>query len=315
MAAATDPTAVTVFTGRECSGMGLPDRDGHVRVRGKRLYYRRVGEAVRGTIIVLHGGPGSTHEYLAPITDLAGAGFEVVFYDQLGCGQSQRPASYRDYSIASNADDADQLRRALDLGRVHLFGHSYGGALALEAAVRHSRAWRSLVVASGFASMRALWKGYRVRVSQLSPANRRAWLRFDRTLVTTPASLRAAEEFRRRFTQHRENQPFEISRSSQHANRRIPKAMGFLTTGLYDNGYLRGTMAGWDITGDLHKVRIPTLITVGQLDHVTPDCAREIHRAIPHSRLVIAKGKGHLLFFEDRDRYISLLRKFFSQGG
>ena len=295
--------------------MGLPDRDGHIRVRNKRLYYRRIGEAVRGTVLVLHGGPGSTHEYLAPLTDLSGAGFEVVFYDQLGCGRSQRPATYRDYSIASSADDADQLRRALGLGRVHLFGHSWGGALALEAAVRHPRAWRSLVVSGGFASMRALWKGYRLRVAQLSAANQRAWLRYDRTGVTTRASLRAAEEFRRRFTQHLENQPFEISRSFQHLNRRILKATGFQTTRLYDNGHLKGTMAGWDITGDLRQVRIPTLITVGQYDHVTPGCAREIHRAIPHSRLVIARGQGHVPFFEDRDRYISLLRTFFSRVG
>jgi len=63
--------------------MGPPDRDGHVRVRSKCLNYRRVGEAVQGTAIVIRGGPGSTHEYLAPLTDLAGAGYEVVFYDQL----------------------------------------------------------------------------------------------------------------------------------------------------------------------------------------------------------------------------------------
>jgi proline iminopeptidase len=295
--------------------MGLPDREGHVRVRSKRLYYRRVGEAVRGSVIVLHGGPGSTHEYLAPLADLAGAGFEVVFYDQLGCGRSQRPATYRDYSIASNADDANELRRALGLGRVHLFGHSYGGALALEAAVRHPRAWRSLAVTSGFASMRTLWKGYRLRVSQLSAANRRAWLRYDRTGVTTRASLRAAEEYRRRFTQHLENRPYEIMLTFQHANPRIFKAMGFQTTRLYDNGYLNGTMARWDVTGDLRRVRIPTLVRVGQFDHVTPECAREIHRAIPHSKLVIARGQGHIPFYEDRDRYISLLRTFFSRAG
>lgn len=295
--------------------MGLPDREGFARVRSQRLYYRRVGKAVRGTVIVLHGGPGSTHEYLAPLADLAGAGFEVVFYDQLGCGRSQRPSSYSHYDIASSADDVDGIRRALGLGRVHLFGHSYGGALALEAAVRHPRAWRSLVVSSGFASMRALWKGYRLRVSQLSPANQRAWLRYDRTGVTTRASQRAAEEFRRRFTQHLENRPFEVILTFQHSNPRIFKAMGFQTTRLYDNGYVSGTMAGWDITGDLRRVRIPTLIRVGQFDHVTAGCAREIHRAIAHSRLVIARGQGHLPFYEDRDGYISLLRAFFSRAG
>jgi proline-specific peptidase len=290
-----------------------PDRDGYVRIRHQRLYFRRIGEPIRGTILVLHGGPGLTHEYLTPLADLAGAGYEVVFYDQLGCGRSERPASYRDYTMGANADDADELRRRLALGRVHLLGHSYGGALALEAAVRHPRGWRSLVVSSGFASMKTLWRGLRLRVSQLSPANRGAYLREDRTGVSTPASARAAEEFRRRFSEHLENRPYEVSLTFQHANRRISKAMGFWTLRLFDEGYQRGTMAGWDVTQQVSRLRMPVLVTVGQFDHVTPDCAREVHRSIPHSRLVVARGEGHLPFFENRDSYVSLLRSFFDQ--
>jgi proline-specific peptidase len=286
-----------------------------VPVRGRRLYYRRVGQPDRGTVLVLHGGPGLTHEYLTPLADLAGVGYEVVFYDQLGCGLSQRPISYRDYTIRKAADDADELRRRLKLGRVHLLGHSYGGALALEAAVRHPRAWRSLVVSSGFASMRTLWRGIRLRVSQLSPANRRAWLKDDRTGVSTPGSLRAVEEFRRRFSEHLENRPFEVWMTFQHANPRITEAMGFRTPRLYDDGYTRGTMAGWDISSEISRIRVPTLITVGQFDHVAPGCAREIHRRIPRSRLVVARGEGHLPFFESRDRFVSLLRHFLDRTG
>lgn len=295
--------------------MRLPDHDGHVRIRNKRLFYRRVGEPKRGTVLVLHGGPGSTHEYLTPLADLAGVGYEVVFYDQLGCGRSERPSTYRDYTIASSADDADRLRRRLDLGRVHLFGHSYGGALALEATVRHPRSWRSLIVSSGYASMRTLWKARRLRISQLSAASKRALLRYDRTGVTTRESLRAAEEFRRRFTERTENRAFELLATAQHSNRKILAAMGYLEPRLFYDGFVRGTMGGWDITSEIQRIRVPTLITVGQFDHVTPGCAREIHRAIPHSRLVVAREQGHLPFFEDRDRYISLLRGFLDRAG
>ncbi|MGB6501059.1 MAG: proline iminopeptidase-family hydrolase [Thermoplasmata archaeon] len=292
----------------------IPDRDGYARVRGKRLYYRRVGRSARGTVLVLHGGPGSTHEYLTPLADLVGAGFELIFYDQLGCGRSERPITYRDYTIAANADDAEVLRRRLKLGRVHLYGHSYGGALALEAAVRYPRAWTSVVVASGFASMRALWRARRRRVSQLSPANRRAWLRFERTGVSTAASARAAEEFRRRFSEHSVNRPYEVWLSFAHLNPRVLDAMGFRAPRIYDEGFQQGTMAGWDITPKLSRLRMPMLITSGQFDHVTPACAREIHRLVPHSRLEVARGVGHQPFFEIRDRYISLLKDFFEKA-
>ena len=292
----------------------IPDVDGYARVGGNRLYYRRVGEPVRGTVLALHGGPGLTYEYLTPLADLAGAGYEVVFYDQLGCGRSSRPRGYSDYSVRSNAEDVEELRRSLSLGRVHLFGHSYGGALALEAVVRHPKSWRSLVVSSGFASMRALWRSVRLRVSQLSSTSRRAWLASDRSSKTSRATARAVEEFRRRFSEHSVNRPFEILMTFQRANRRISKATGFLRDRLYDDGYRDGTMAGWDITPLLDRVRIPTLITVGQYDHVGPVCAREIHRAISRSHLVVARGEGHLPFFESRDRYVTLLRTFFDRA-
>jgi proline iminopeptidase len=290
--------------------MELPDREGFVRVRNNRLFYRRVGTPVRGTVLVLHGGPGATHEYLTPLADLAGAGYEVVFYDQLGCGRSQRPRSYRDYTVAANAGDADELRIRLRLGRVHLLGHSYGGALALEAAVQHPRAWRSVVVASGYASMRTLWGARRLRVSQLSPSNRRAWLRSERTGATTPATQRAVEEFRRRFSEHMANRPYEAWLTFSHINLRILDATGYRAPRIYDEGFQHGTMAGWDVTKEISRLRMPVLVTVGQFDHVAPACAREIHRCIPRSRLVVIGGAGHQPFFEQRDRYISLLRDF-----
>lgn len=295
--------------------MNIPDQQGYVRVGGKRLFYRRVGERLRGTILVLHGGPGFTHEYLMPLADLAGAGYEVVFYDQLGCAKSERPLTYRDYKIRAAADEADALRLRLKLGRVHLFGHSYGGALALEAAVRHPRAWRSLVVSGGFASMRSLWKGVRLRTSQLLTANRRAFLKEDRTGVGSPGSARALEEYRRRFQEHTEIRPFEVWLTFQHANWQTTKAMGMWTRRLYDDGFAHGTMAGWDLTAELARIRIPTLVTVGQFDHVVPACAREIHQQIPGSRLWVARGEGHLPFFENRDRYVTLLRGFFDHAG
>jgi proline iminopeptidase len=292
-----------------------PDRSGYVRVRGKRLYYRRFGYGGRRTILALHGGPGLTHDYLTPLADLAVDRCNVVLYDQLGCGRSERPASYRDYTISSAADDADEVRRRLNLGRVHLFGHSYGGALALETAVRHPGGLRSVVVSSGFASMDSLWQGLRRRVSQLSGPSRRAVLREDMSGVSTRASIRAWEEFRRRFSEHMQNRPYEVWKTYRLGNPRVNRAMGFSGPRVLRDGYRHGTMAGWDLTGKLPRLRMPVLVTVGQYDHVVSACSREIHRGIARSRLVVGRGEGHLPFFEHRDRFISLVRGFLDQVG
>ena len=286
------------------------EREGYVRVRGKRLFYRSFGTDERGTVLALHGGPGLTHDYLTPLADLAVCGYRVVLYDQLGCGRSERPTGYRDYTIRSGADDADELRRRLKLGRVHLLGHSYGGALALETALRHPGGLRSLIVSSGFASMDTLWRGLQQRVSQLSPLNRRAYLRADRTGVDTKASARAAEEFRRRFSEHLENQPYELWKTFRLVNPRVNAAMGFSAKRTVEDGFQSGTLAGWDVTKKLSRLRMPTLVLVGEYDHVVPACAREIHRGIPKSRLVVAPGEGHMPMFENRDRFTSVVREF-----
>jgi proline iminopeptidase len=290
--------------------MASLEREGHVRVRGKRLFYRSFGDGQRGTVLALHGGPGLTHDYLTPLADLVVSGYRVVLYDQLGCGRSERPESYRGYTIRRGAEEADELRRRLRLGRVHLLGHSYGGALALETALRHSEGLKSLVVSSGFASMDTLWRGFRKRVAQLSPANRQAYLRADRSGVETKASARASEEFRRRFSEHLENQPYELWKSFRLANPRIAAAMGFSAKRTIDDGFQSGTMAGWDVTRKLSRLRMPVLVLVGEYDHCVPACAREIHRAIPRSRLVVARGEGHMPMFENRDRFTSVLRGF-----
>jgi proline iminopeptidase len=292
----------------------LPDRSGYVRVRGKRLYYRRIGSGGRGRVLALHGGPGLSHDYLTPLADLAAGGYELVLYDQFGCGSSDRPASYTDYTISSSAEDADAVRRRLKLGRVHLFGHSFGGALALETALRHPEGLRSVVVSGGFASVDTLWRAFRQRISQLSRPSRRALIREDQTGISTPASERANEDFRRRFSEHLENRPYELWKSFAGANPLILVAMGLSGQRILQDGFRTGTMAGWDVTAELHRLRMPVLVTVGQYDHVAPVCAREIHRNIAHSRLVVARGEGHLPFFENRDRYISLLRGFFEQA-
>jgi len=295
---------------RGAASMASQEREGYVRVRGKRLFYRSYGSGERGTVLALHGGPGLTHDYLTPLADLAVSGYRVVLYDQLGCGRSERPDGYRDYTIRRGADDADELRRRLKLGRVHLLGHSYGGALALETALRHPEGLRSLIVSSGFASMDTLWRGLRQRVAQLSPANRRAYLRADRSGVQTKASARADEEFRLRFSEHLKNQPYELWKTFQLANPRISAAMGFSAKRIIDDGFRNGTLAGWDVTPKLSRLRMPTLVLAGEYDHCVPACAREIHRAIRRSRLVIAPGEGHMPMFENRDRFTSVVRDF-----
>ena len=112
--------------------------EGYAKILGFNLFYRTYGTPTKGTVLCLHGGPGMTHDYLLPLEDLAQFGYRVVLMDQLGCGKSERPRGTELYSIAHNVEEVEGVRKALRLGRVHLMGSSYGGALAIATALKYS---------------------------------------------------------------------------------------------------------------------------------------------------------------------------------
>src|SRR5438445_11336451 len=125
--------------------------EGYAKILGFNLFYRTYGTPTKGTVLCLHGGPGMTHDYLLPLEDLAQFGYRVVLMDQLGCGKSERPRGTELYSIAHNVEEVEAVRKEMRLGRGHLMGSSYGGALAIATALKYQRHLRSLVIPGGLA--------------------------------------------------------------------------------------------------------------------------------------------------------------------
>ena len=109
--------------------------EGYINVPGGRVWYRSVGpdsgSEGRTPLLCLHGGPGFTHNYLEPLEALADQR-RVVFYDQLGCGRSDRPDDETLWTVERFVEELVQVRAALGLDRLHLFGSSWGGMLAMQ---------------------------------------------------------------------------------------------------------------------------------------------------------------------------------------
>jgi len=143
--------------------------EGYVKVLGFKLFVRSYGEPTKGTVLCLHGGPGATHDYLLSLEDLAQFGYRIVLMDQLGCGKSDRPRGTSLYTIAHNVEEVEGVRRALKLGRIHLMGSSYGGALAIATALKYQRNLRSLVITGGLASVPLTVREMKRLVQHLTP--------------------------------------------------------------------------------------------------------------------------------------------------
>lgn len=285
--------------------MALGFRDGFVSVLGYRIYYKSIGRPLKGTVLCLHGGPGVDHWGEINMADLASFGYRIVWYDQLGCGRSEKPRSYRNYTIERSADEAEAARQDLRLGRVHLWGHSYGGCLALQTILSHPRGFLSLVVSSGFAST-AEWLAELRRLISRLPARMRMAIEAGEAKgrFNDPRYKKAMAEFMRRHYSDRRVTPYDAAIVTR--NLKIMKTMmsdpeAFTVT---------GNLASWNVKPKLKQIRVPTLVTVGARDLATPTCARTIHRGIRGSRLVIFRKSGHDALSKERDLYIDTVRNF-----
>src|SRR2546427_10513558 len=146
--------------------------EGYIKILGFKLFYRTYGTPTKGTVLCLHGGPGMSHDYLLSLEDLAQFGDRVVLMDQLGCGKSERPRRTDLYTIAHNVEEVEGGRKALRLGKVHLMGSSYGGALAIATALKYQRNLRSLVITGSFGGVPLTVRETKELMNQLAAKTR-----------------------------------------------------------------------------------------------------------------------------------------------
>src|SRR6266542_5449371 len=134
----------------------IPIKEGVVSFRGYNVWYRVVGEReapAKLPLLCLHGGPGATHDYLEPLESMVATGRRVIFYDQLGAGNSDHPHNPSLWTVPLFVEELGVVRQALGLEHVHILGQSWGGVLGMEYALTQPAGLVSLIVADSPASM------------------------------------------------------------------------------------------------------------------------------------------------------------------
>ena len=284
---------------------------GRIAVRGFNIYFRyfktdNAGGKRKGTVVCLHGGPGATHDYLLPMTDLVSEGYDVLLYDQLGCGKSELPRNIALFTIENGVEELEELRRKLKLGKIHLMGSSYGGLLAIAYALKYQKNLRGIVTEGGVASV-PLAISEMQRLKRLLPASIRTVLeKYENSgEYTNPEYLRAVEVFYRRHVCRLKEWPAELVYSLEHISAPVYNTM---------NGPNEFTIIGniryWDVSGSLHGIRVPAFVTGGKYDEVTPAVAKHIHDGIPDSVLRIFPNSSHLPMWEEREKFLSAVSGF-----
>lgn len=283
--------------------------EGFMPFRQYQTYYRVVGDLAAGPtpLLLLHGGPGSTHNYFEAFDQLAAqTGRPVVMYDQLGCGRSSMPDDTSLWRANTWVAELTVLRQYLGLERVHLLGQSWGGMLAIIYLCDHQPAGiQSLILASTLSSA-ALWRQEQHRLIKFMALTDQAAIAQAEASgdFTAPAYLAANDRY---MLAHAAG---PVTADSPEFLRR-PKRAG---TAAYNvawgpNEYVpTGTLQSYDYTAKLAHVTTPTLVTSGTNDLCTPLVAKTMVDALPHATWSLFAHSRHMAFIDESTAYLTRLR-------
>ena len=281
--------------------------------KGKyHVWIKRNGNNPRLKLLLLHGGPGATHEYFDAFDSfLPREGVEYYDYDQLGSGNSDAPEDDDLWTIPRFVSEVDQVRRAIggDKSNFCLLGHSWGGILAMEYALAHQDQVKCLIISNMMASIPA-YNAYARQV--LEP-------RMDQTALKAILAMEAdgtTEQPRYMallmpnwYEQHILRRPAaQWPDGVQRAFARLNSHIYVLMQGPSEMG-ASGRLENWDRFADLRRIDVPTLVIAGKYDTMDPAYMAKMAKQLPHGELAMTNG-GHMAMYDDQPAYFAKLTAF-----
>ena len=275
-----------------------------------RVWTQKIGDG-RIKVLLLHGGPANTHEYLEDFADyLPGQGIELYFYDQLGSYFSDQPNVVSGdplWKMPGRVEEIEQVRTGLGLKKFYLYGHSYGAILALAYAVRHQRNLEGLIFSSMNISdeaMTAREKWVRGQIDHTMENDSRtekliADKNSDRPYDKTEYDKLYTEHFNREFLVRTPEFPEVGNRVGAHRNPAV--AVEIAKDIFYQKDY----------ASQLPKIKIPVLLIAGKYDFiVSSDDLEGIHKLLPRSEVVICPDAGHMAMLDSPQEYFPPMIQF-----
>ena len=289
----------------------LPAREGYLPFHGYRTWYRVTGEKEepgKYPLLCLHGGPGATWHHMEPYQELAGDGRRVVCYDQLGCGNSAVTAEHDPSMWTTELFLAEiaAVREHLGLDECHVIGHSWGGMLGMAYAITRPAGLISLIVESSPPSV-PFWLTELARLRADLPAEVEEVLRRHEAAGSTDSDeyTETMVVFYDRHVCRLRPYPDWLDRCF---GRLEENPEVYHTMNGPSEFHVIGPLKDFDLTGELGRIAVPTLLFCGEFDEVTPATVRQAHDGIAGSQFVVMPGCSHMSQAERPDLALGLVR-------
>jgi proline iminopeptidase len=282
---------------------------GYVQVENARLYYRTIGRGMPA--IVLHGGPDFDHHYLLPELDRLSSGFRLIYYDQRGRGRSGRGIEPEQVSMASEIADLHRVMEHFDLRQAVLLGHSWGGLLALEFALRHPHPVSHVILLNSAPVSEDDLQLFRLSRQRTAAADLEAMRTLSITAGYAAGDLDMDAAYYRMHFKTAMYRPEHLESVIERLRadmtpEGIRKARA-IEQRLYEETWL---VDGYSLLPLLNRLSVPTLVIHGDQDFIPLACAEHIAQAIPGARLAVLQDCGHFSFLEQPEQVERLIAEF-----
>lgn len=277
---------------------------------GYHVWTRRVGDSPI-KLLLLHGGPGMTHEYLESFEDyLPNDGIEIYFYDQLGSYFSDQPDDPSLWNVDRFREEVEEVRQKLELDDFYLLGSSWGGFLAIEYAIKYQASIKGLILSNTTASIAS----YTAYINELR----------DQLPKEVIQQLEAFEK-KGDYSHPEYNRLLDEHLNNKHICRLNPwpdaakRGFGNLNTQVYEtlhgpNEFLvSGNYKEWNRWDDLKSIHVPTLVLGAKHDSMSLKDQEEMGNRIPNAEVAICENGSHLSMWDDPDNYFTFIKNFIHQ--
>jgi proline iminopeptidase len=282
--------------------------------KGKfNIWTKKIGNNPKMKLLLLNGGPGATHEYFECMESfLPKEGIEIIYYDQLGCGNSDNPKDTSMWSLPRYVEEVEQVRKALKLDKdnFYLLGHSWGGILAAEYAFKYQNHLKGLIISNMMMSCPDYGKY----------ANDVLAKQFDPKVLARIRAIEAKGDFSNPeymellapnfYAKHvcripLDQWPEPVNRSLNKLNQSLYVTM----QGPSEFG-IAGKLSKWDRVADLPKLVVPILSIGGQYDTMDPKHMKMISEKVPNGSYLYCPNGSHMSLYDDQEVYMAGLIKF-----
>jgi len=294
--------------------------EGFVEANHLLIYYKVIGHG--DPLLIVHGGPGASHDYFLPYLLPLIKTNRLIFIDERGSGRSQKLEDPKGYTVENMVEDIETVRQSLGLGKISLLGHSFGGVLAQAYALKYQENLTHLILCSTFHSASKINKIFDQMKEKMNPQLRAKINKMEHEGLYGHGKDYEKNRYTNDYMVAAWGEGYFPYLYANHPDANYdPIVNGIMSWDLYREMWgshgeyvIDGNLSSVEYTDKLATIKVPTLITAGDNDECDPSLSKEMQSKIAGSKLVIFPKSGHMTFVDQPVLFISTINDFLHPG-